>query len=122
MVSLVRQFVAGALGAALLAGCSMPASSHASQAAAAPVAEPNTVIIDNFTFSPPTLTVPAGTTVMWVNRDDVPHTVTSSQEPRTLNSPVLDTDGKYSATLTTPGIYSYYCTVHPHMVGTVIVK
>ncbi len=120
MLAIIKRFVVWGLWAGFLAGCS--ASAPAPSAANAAPVEANTIIIDNFTFNPPTLTVDAGTTVSWVNRDDVPHTVTSSNEPRTLNSPVLDTDGRYSVTFSTPGTYPYYCTVHPHMTATVVVK
>src|SRR5690242_11100036 len=69
----------------------------------APRAAASQVVIDNFTFSPPRLTVPAGTTVTWVNRDDVPHTATSTAKPRLFHSGTLDTDDKFSFTFTTPG-------------------
>ena len=79
------------------------------------------VKIDNFSFGPATLTVPAGTTVTWINQDDVPHNVVSS-EGKTLKSPVLDTDQKFSYTFTTAGAYPYYCGLHPKMTGKVIVQ
>ncbi len=103
----------------LLAGCTRADSSKPAQA---PIAAANTVVIDNFTFTPQTLTVAAGTTVTWINRDDVPHTVTSAGEPRVLKSPVLDTDGTFTFTFSAPGQYAYFCGVHPHMTGTVIVR
>jgi len=121
MVSPVKHFVAVSL-VALLAACSTPAPPTGRPAVAAPVTPPNTVIIDNFTFSPPMLTVQPGTTITWINRDDVPHTVTSTTEPRLLNSPALDTDAKFSFTFTSPGTYPYYCTVHPHMTATIVCK
>jgi plastocyanin len=80
------------------------------------------VSIDNFKFEPAELTVPVGTTVKWTNRDDVPHTATSKDEPRTFDSKSLDTDDSYSFTFTKPGTYSYYCKVHTHMTATIIVK
>ncbi len=79
------------------------------------------VKIDNFSFAPPTVTVPVGATVTWVNHDDVPHTIVSSEE-KTLKSPVLDTDEKFSYTFTKAGTYSYYCGIHPKMTGSVVVK
>jgi amicyanin len=79
------------------------------------------VKIDNFSFGPPTLTVPAGTTVTWVNQDDVPHNIVSS-EGKTLKSPVLDTDQKFSYTFAVAGTYPYYCGLHPKMTGKVIVQ
>src|ERR1700739_821972 len=62
--------------------------------------------IDNFSFAPATLAVPAGTTVTWVNQDDVPHNIVSS-EGNILKSPVMDTDQKFSYTFTKPGTYPY---------------
>jgi plastocyanin len=79
------------------------------------------VYIDNFTFSPAMITVSAGTTVIWMNRDDIPHTVVSS-DGKTLKSHALDSDDKYFFTFDTAGEYSYFCSLHPHMQGTVIVK
>ena len=78
------------------------------------------VTIDNFNFTPPTLTVSAGTKVTWVNKDDVPHTVTS--DDKLFGSRALDTDDKFSFTFQAPGTYPYYCSVHPRMTGKVIVK
>lgn len=80
------------------------------------------VYIDNFTFSPATLTVRAGARVTWTNRDDEPHTVTSSGNPRAFASGALDTDGMFSFTFDKPGTYPYYCAIHPHMTGVIIVK
>jgi plastocyanin len=79
-----------------------------------------TVTIDNFTFSPGRLTVKAGTTVTWVNQDDIPHTVTS--DTKAFKSKALDTDDKFTFTFATPGIYEYFCSLHPHMTGTVVVE
>src|SRR5437667_9272052 len=76
--------------------------------------------IDNFSFAPATLTVPAGATVTWVNHDDVPHNIVSS-EGKTLKSPVMDTDEKFSYTFTKPGAYPYYCGIHPKMTAKVVV-
>ena len=90
--------------------------------AAAPEKAPNQVIIDNFTFDPPTLTVSAGTQVTWINHDDVPHTATSSVKPRAFNSGTLDTDDQFSYVFNTPGTYEYFCAVHPKMTGRIVVK
>ena len=76
--------------------------------------------IDNFTFGPEKLTVKAGTTVTWTNEDDIPHTVASST--KAFKSKALDTDDSFSFTFTTPGTYEYFCSLHPHMVGTVVVE
>lgn len=80
------------------------------------------VSIDNFAFKPRELSVAVGTTVTWVNHDDVPHTATSAGASAVLDSKALDTDDKYSFTFTRPGTYNYYCKVHPHMTGSVVVK
>jgi plastocyanin len=80
------------------------------------------VSIENFMFVPEVLTVTAGTTVTWVNTDDVPHTASSTSKPSVFDSKGLDTDQKYSFQFTTPGTYEYYCKVHPHMIGRIIVK
>jgi amicyanin len=78
------------------------------------------VTIDNFTFSPQTLTIKAGTKVTWMNRDDIPHIIASTT--KAFKSPALDTDDSYSFTFTTAGNYEYFCTLHPHMTGTVVVE
>jgi len=82
---------------------------------------PNTVFIDNFVFAPKDLTVKAGTTVTWTNRDDIPHGIASSNNAF-KKSGALDTDDSYSFTLTTPGTYQYFCYLHPHMVGSIVVE
>jgi plastocyanin len=78
------------------------------------------VKIDNFTFGPKTLTVKTGTTVTWTNQDDIPHTVASTTKQ--FKSKALDTDDKFSFTFTTPGNYEYFCSLHPHMTGTIVVE
>jgi amicyanin len=80
-----------------------------------------TVSIDNFTFTPPILTVKAGTTVTWTNKDDIPHGIAATNNSF-ARSRALDTDDSYSFTFTTPGTYQYFCYIHPHMVGTVVVE
>ncbi len=82
--------------------------------------KPNTVKIDNFNFMPQTLTVHPGTTVTWINQDDVPHTVTSTEKK--FKSRALDTDDRFSFTFTATGTYNYFCSVHPHMTGKIIVQ
>jgi plastocyanin len=76
--------------------------------------------VDNFNFTPATITVPAGTQVTWVNHDDVPHTVTAAD--KAFGSAALDAGERFSRVFAQPGTYSYYCAVHPHMTGTVVVK
>ena len=81
----------------------------------------NTVVkIENFTFNQQRVTVKVGTTVTWVNEDDIPHTATSST--KLFNSKTLDTNDKFSFTFTTPGTYEYFCALHPHMRGSIVVE
>ena len=79
------------------------------------------ISIDNFSFTPATLTVKAGTTVTWTNKDDIPHGIASSNNAF-KKSGALDTDDGYSFTFTTPGTYQYFCYLHPHMVGSIVVE
>jgi plastocyanin len=119
-------FVAAALGAAtatLLAAAVIPTwtLTAAAQNAAPNAAAANAVSIDNFTFTPASLTVKAGTTVTWTNRDDIPHGIASSTNAF-KKSKALDTDDSFSFSFTTPGTYQYFCYIHPHMVGTIVVE
>lgn len=76
--------------------------------------------IDNFSFTPPTLTVKAGTQITWTNADDIPHTVVSDDQ--SFKSKVLDTDEKFAFTASKPGTYHYFCSIHPKMTGKVVVE
>lgn len=78
------------------------------------------VTIDDFTFAPDRLTVAAGTTLTWTNRDDIPHTVAAVG--RLFRSKALDTGDHYSFTFTMPGTYPYFCSLHPHMTGMIVVE
>jgi amicyanin len=80
------------------------------------------VTIDNFSFTPAEISVAPGTKVTWTNRDDIPHTVTDADHPKDTKSPALDTGDTYSRTFSAPGTYHYFCSLHPHMQGTVVVK
>jgi len=108
-----RSRVAAAFGVVLL----VAAATFAARSAPATDAE---VDIDQFTFLPQRITVKAGTTVTWINEDDVPHTVASSG--KVFKSKALDTADKFSFTFTTPGTYDYFCSLHPHMTGAVVVE
>jgi plastocyanin len=90
----------------------------ASHMSAARCAE-SMVTIDNFTFAPAQLTVKVGDTVTWKNHDDIPHTVVSAGKFR---SKAMDTDDSYSFTFTAAGDYKYFCSLHPHMTGTIKVE
>ena len=100
----------------------MPAAGPGTMAEPAPEASPCQVAIDNFAFKPAELTVPVGSKVTWLNRDDVPHTATSTTKPRAFDSHTLDTDERFSHVFSKSGTYEYFCAVHPHMTGKVIVK
>jgi plastocyanin len=86
----------------------------------ADTAPANEVTIDNFTFGPAALTVPINTVVTWVNKDDVPHVVASTESA--FKSKALDTDEKFSYTFSKPGTYPYYCPIHPKMTGKIVVQ
>ena len=106
-------FAAAALQVAVLAGVTVVTITPARAADA-------TVKIDNFTFAPQQFTVKIGTTVTWDNEDDTPHTVASST--KLFRSNALDTGDRFSFTFTTPGVYQYFCSLHPHMIGTIVVE
>jgi amicyanin len=82
--------------------------------------EANSVTIDNFSFTPPELTVAVGTTVKWVNHDDIPHNVVATN--KAFRSKPLDTDDSYSFTFASAGTFDYFCGLHPKMQGKIIVK
>jgi plastocyanin len=88
-------------------------------AAVAAQDDANVITIENFTFTPPELTVAVGTTVKWVNHD-IPHTVVNKD--KVFRSKALDTDDSFSFTFASAGTFDYFCGLHPHMVGKVIVK
>lgn len=90
------------------------------QAASAVAPNSQTVVIKMFAFTPQVLTVAPGTTVTWTNADEDPHTITAND--KTFHSSALDTDNKYSFTFAMPGTYAYFCSLHPHMTGKIIVK
>jgi len=93
---------------------------HPTRAKSEAAASPLEVRVDNFTFGPDTLTVPVNSTVTWVNKDDLPHVIASSDG--VFKSKALDTDDKYSYTFTKAGTYAYYCSIHPKMVGKIVVQ
>jgi plastocyanin len=115
-LALVDGSLAGTPVAVAGAGSESP---RARQRQAKPLAD-NEIGIDNFSFTPPNRTVPAGKTVTWINRDDVPHRIGSADSKFPLG-PVLDTDHNYSYTFAQPGTYKYFCTIHPTMTGVVTV-
>lgn len=76
--------------------------------------------IDNFSFTPASITVSRGTQVRWTNRDDIPHTVVG--EDKSFRSKALDTDQQFVYTFSKPGTYKYFCSLHPKMMATVVVQ
>ena len=93
-----------------------PAASEANGSAT-----PYQIDIDSFSFSPATLTIPVGAKVTWTNKDDVPHTVVSTNNTFP-HSPALDTEESFSYAFARAGTYEYYCSVHPKMLGKVVVR
>jgi plastocyanin len=81
----------------------------------------NKIEIKDFAFNPQTITVKAGEKVTWINRDEEPHTVVSV-EKQFKKSTALDTDQEFTITAGAPGTYTYFCSVHPKMTGTIVVE
>src|SRR6476469_2603930 len=106
--------------AALLAASAFLLTSVASITRAAAPASATAVRIENFTFKDPVVTVKDGATVTWTNGDDIPHTVVSKDG--LFKSKVLDTGDHFSFTFAKPGRFGYFCSLHPHMTGTIVVK
>jgi plastocyanin len=105
-----RLALAAAALSLAVAGATLPAF-------AAP--KPQTVQIKNFAFVPAALSVPAGTTVTWINADEDPHNVTAVD--KSFHSSAMDTDDRYSFTFSKPGDYAYFCSLHPHMMAKITV-
>jgi plastocyanin len=110
----------GAVGIAALVAAALPELTSAGEAVVAAAASPTTIKIDNFAFAPATLIITAGTTVTWKNEDDSPHRI--GDKNGAFKSAALDTDETFSHTFASPGEYPYICTIHPYMVGRIIVK
>lgn len=113
----LRRRVRSTAGAALLAAILLGGAALAGPTE--PAADP-VVRIDNFTFSPAVVTIAPGTTVTWINGDDIPHTVVSSSGQ--FRSKTLDTEDRFAFTFQAQGEYPYFCSLHPHMTGTVVVR
>jgi plastocyanin len=113
-VCIVGLFASVMVATLLLSAASPGSPAKAPQAASAEVK------VDNFSFGPATLTVAVGTTVTWTNRDDIPHTIVSTD--KVFKSKVLDTDEKFSFTFAKAGTYPYFCSIHPKMTGSVVVQ
>ena len=115
LTRMTRRAFAAAIGAGLTL---LAAAAMAQQVAAAPAE----IVIDKFKFAPMNLTVPAGTTVTWLNKDNTAHTVISGDGPTPFKSAGMDTGDKYEFTFATPGTYKYRCSLHPQMIGTIVVQ
>ena len=111
--------IAGLFAIVMIATLLLVAASPGSSAKA-PQSASAEVKVDNFSFGPATLTVAVGTTVTWTNRDDIPHTIVSTD--KVFKSKVLDTDEKFSFTFSKAGTYPYFCSIHPKMTGSVVVQ
>src|SRR5215467_1181296 len=77
--------------------------------------------IKDFAFNPQTITVKSGEKITWINRDEEPHTIVSV-EKQFKKSPALDTDQEFTIIAGAPGTYTYFCSVHPKMTGTIVVQ
>jgi plastocyanin len=115
-----RRLFVSAVVIALLMALSAVSLLHPTRATGEDTPSPTEVRVDNFSFGPETLTVPVNSTVTWVNKDDVPHVIASNDG--LFKSKGLDTDDKYSYTFTKAGTYPYYCSIHPKMVGKIVVQ
>ena len=115
-------FAGGPVSAQSMAGSSMPMHGKSMSGDATPkmASKAYGVEIKDFAFSPATITVPVGAKITWVNKDEEPHTVVSTNDA--FKSKALDTDEQFSFTFAKPGTYKYFCSVHPKMVATVIVE
>ncbi|MBZ4560325.1 cupredoxin domain-containing protein [Mycobacterium avium] len=126
-MTLAKSLTAALAVALAVAGCSAPRpaagggtpSTQTPVTAAPAAAGPNQVVIDGFAFAPATLTVPAGTTVTWINRDEEPHTVAASDG--SFHSPGMGTGAVFTHTFSAAGTFDYVCSIHPMMRGTVVV-
>jgi plastocyanin len=112
--------------ACMVAGCTSyqtPAAPTATAAPPASAGQGNSITIKNFAFDPSTLTVKTGTAVTWTNQDSAPHIVVSDTgSPAAFSSDSLSTGASYKFTFAQPGTYTYHCSIHPSMKGTIIVQ
>ncbi len=121
----LRHLNTGTLAFVLFVALALLSSIHGKNSeareSAPPKATKTEVVIDNFSFSRETITVPIGTTVTWTNHDNVPHVVTSADD-QFKKSPLLKAGQSFSNTFATAGSYSYFCSIHPRMKGKIIVE
>jgi plastocyanin len=112
---------AALLGAISLLNFSLFALAGEMKGADSTTAKQNRIEIKDFAFNPQKITVKSGEKITWLNRDEEPHTVVSV-EKQFKKSPALDTDQEFTATAGAPGTYTYFCSVHPKMTGTIVVE
>jgi plastocyanin len=106
----------------MAAGCSSYQTPPVTAAPTTSTTGGNTIAIKNFAFDPSSLTVKSGTVVKWTNQDGASHAIVSDTgSPATFSSDSLSTGASYSFTFTQPGTYTYHCSIHPSMKGTIIV-
>lgn len=110
----------GLLALALVIMAGMTILKRSVSAAESKPAASTEIKIDNFSFTPASITIPAGTAVHWKNNDDIPHTVVS--DDHSIKSKVMDTGDDFSYTFAKPGTYNYFCSIHPKMTAKVIVQ
>jgi plastocyanin len=115
-----RMWVAGSVATVLIALTLLFSGLSSMKANAQQTPAMTEVKIDNFSFGPGTLTVAVGTTVTWTNRDDIPHTVVSTEN--VFKSKVLDTEEQFSYKFAKTGTYAYFCSIHPKMTGKIVVQ
>jgi len=109
--------------ACMAAGCSSPPAPSAAATPPVSAGGGNTISIKNFAFDPPALTVKTGTEVTWMNNDGAPHTIVSDAgSPAAFTSDPLSSGASFSFTFTRPGMYTYHCSIHPSMEGTITVQ
>jgi plastocyanin len=119
-MSKTNMWIVGLATPLMIAILLMPAESPNISATDRPSLNHAEVKIDNFSFAPQMVTIAVGGTVTWTNRDDIPHTVVSTDG--VFKSKVRDTDETFSYTFTKPGTYPYFCSVHPKMTGKIVVQ
>ena len=117
----MNTFISKITIAALLSGFSLIAVAGEMKDASTDNAKENKIEIKDFAFNPQNITVKSGEKITWINRDEEPHTVVSVGK-QFKKSPGLDTDQTYTIVAGAPGTYSYFCSVHPKMTGTIVVQ
>ena len=118
---LLKHLNTGTLALAMFVALALLSSTHGKNSQTRESATKTEVVIDNFSFSPKTLTLPVGATVTWINHDNVPHVV-SSTDNQFKTSTALKAGQTFSRTFVATGTYSYFCSIHPRMTGKIIIK